>query len=289
MSDKTTTLANRLADILQKLNTGQVIVVKELAIEYSVSERTIQKDLNQRLDPNLIEDLGNGRYKLRDGFLGNLTIEDIKEFSQLSGIMDLYPNIDDVISNKIKGSLLVKSGVNRGCLPKSGDFLEINYTITSGLRLKFTYNSKDLTVEPYKLLNNNGIWYLLAINSKEIKSYCLHKMKKVRRDVKSFIHNKELLEEIEKNPSPWFRSNKINVNLLVNSDFKDYFLDRNLIPVFTSKGEDDNGNLLISIKVNSLDEIVGTIKFWLPNIKVVSPHELKEKIIEDIKNFLLTN
>lgn len=289
MSDKTTTLANRLADILQKLNSGQIIMVKELANEYSVSERTIQKDLNQRLDPNLIDDLGSGRYKLRDGFLGHLTIEDIREFSQLSGIMDLYPNIDDVILNKIKGSLLVKSGVNRGCLPKSGDFLEVNYAISNGVLLKFTYNNKNLVVEPYKLLNNNGIWYLLAINSDEIRSYCLHKMKKVRRDVKTFIHDNKLLREIEENPSPWFRSKKIDVELIINRDFKEYFLDRNLISGVTENGEDEKGNLIISIKVNSLDEIMGTIKFWLPNIEVRSPLELKDKIIKDIEKYLLAN
>ncbi len=38
--------------------------------------------------------------------------------------------------------------------------------------------------------------------------------------------------------------------------------------------------------VNSLDEIKGQIKFWLPNIDVIKPIELKKSIIKDIKSFL---
>lgn len=289
MSDKSTTLANRLADILQKLNTGSIISVKSLANEYNVSERTIQKDLNQRLDPNIIDDLGGGRYKLRNGYLGNLTMDDIKEFSQLSGIIDLYPNIDDILVKKVKDSLLVKPRSNKGCLPRSADFLEVNYTISNGLKLKFTYNGKNLSVEPYKLLNHNGIWYLLAMNSGTIKSYCLHKMNKVRRDIKGFHHDKKILSDIESNPSPWFRVDKIKVKLLIENDFKEYFIDRNLIPSFEVLGEDKLGNLGIELVVNNIEEVTGVIKFWLPHIKVIEPTELKEKILNDIKKYISAN
>lgn len=289
MSDKTTTLANRLADILQKLNSGNIITVKDLAKEYNVSERTIQKDLNQRLDPNIIDELGGGKYKLRNGYLGNLTLEDIKEFSQISGIIDLYPNIDDILVKKIKGSLLVKSRSNRGCLPKSGDFLEVNHTISNSIKLKFSYNDKNLSVEPYKLLNHNGIWYLLAMNDGVIKSYCLHKMRKVRRDIKGFFHDEELLKDIEENPSPWFRTSKVSITLLIENNFKEYFIDRNLIPGYKVLKEDDQENLEIEISVNNIDEITGLIKFWIPNIRVVEPMELKEKIIKDIKKYLTAN
>ena len=43
------TLAQRLGVILTKLNNGQRLVISELAHEFNVSARTIQRDLNVRL------------------------------------------------------------------------------------------------------------------------------------------------------------------------------------------------------------------------------------------------
>lgn len=284
MSDRSITLANRIADILLKLNSGEILEVKELARIYSVSERTIQKDLNQRLDPGLIDELGGGRYRLHSGYLGNLTSSDIKEFSEVSGIIDLYPDMDDVLFKKIRSSLLVKSRINRGCIPSSSDFREINYTIANNLKLKFFYKD-NLTVEPYKLINS-GIWYLLGKTEEGIKSYCVHKMRKVRRDINSFIPDKNIVKSIESDPSPWFRLDKVDVELEIDKSFKGYFLDRSIIEDFKNNGEDIDGNLRISLKVNIIDEISGTIKYWLPNIRVISPNSLKEKINNDIKKYL---
>lgn len=286
MSEKTVLLASRIAGILEQLNSGQTVNVKDLAIRYAVSERTIQKDLNERLDPTLIDPLGSGQYRLVPGYLGNITPSDIKEFSEISGIIDLYPNIDDVVKHKIRDSLIVKSSINKGCIPGALEFKEINYTIINNLQLKFLYNCKDTVVKPYKLLNDKGIWYLLAVNSGIVKSYCLHKMSKVRRDIHEFVVDVNISNSIVNNPSPWFRDSKVKVVLKVKNDFVSYFQDRNIIPDKESEVLQDDKSLNVTLNLNSVDEIKGLIKFWLPNIDVIEPVDLKESIIKDIKSFL---
>ena len=47
MSQKHQKLAFRLSDILTRLNEGRRLSVSELAEEFKVSERTIQRDLNE--------------------------------------------------------------------------------------------------------------------------------------------------------------------------------------------------------------------------------------------------
>lgn len=286
MSIKSVQLAGRIAGILQKLNTGITVSVRDLAIEFGVSERTIQKDLNERLDPGLIEPLGNGNYKLVQGYLGQLTIEDIKEFSELSGIIDLYPDINDVVRKKLRDTLIVKSRVNKGCIPNSSIFTEVNKTILEKRKLRFRYNDKEVQAEPYKLLNHNGIWYLMAMNNAIIKSYCLHKMLKVRSSIDTFSIDSSILKTIESNPSPWFRESKTKVVLLVEKEFTDYFIDRNILEGKESFTTNNDGTLTVILMVNSLEEIKGTIKFWLPNIKVIEPESLKDSIVKDIKKFL---
>lgn len=49
MATKHDTIATRLALILTKLNNGERFTIEELADEFNVNVRTIQRDLNERL------------------------------------------------------------------------------------------------------------------------------------------------------------------------------------------------------------------------------------------------
>ena len=88
-------LADRLANILTKLNIGHQLSVQELAREFQVSTRTIERDfvrLNAYLP--LIQDENTKRYYLEPSYLGRFKLQDIQNFAQLSGISDLYPALD---------------------------------------------------------------------------------------------------------------------------------------------------------------------------------------------------
>ncbi len=89
--------------IYQKLNMGETVNVKELAEEFGVGIRTIQKDMNERLsDIYDIEDMGQGNYRFykHHRFVGaddedeSIAISLMKEL-QHSAIpeMDEYINI----------------------------------------------------------------------------------------------------------------------------------------------------------------------------------------------------
>jgi predicted DNA-binding transcriptional regulator YafY len=57
----------RLVNILSKLNDGDLLSTKELAEEFNVSIRTIQRDFNERLISFPIEKSGHS-WKMQDGF-----------------------------------------------------------------------------------------------------------------------------------------------------------------------------------------------------------------------------
>lgn len=86
-------LAERLANILTKLNVGYQLGVVELAHEFQVSTRTIERDfdrLNSYL--HLIQDENSKKYSLDPVYLGRFKLQDIQNFAQLSGISELYPS-----------------------------------------------------------------------------------------------------------------------------------------------------------------------------------------------------
>ena len=107
------TLALRLSMILTKLNSAESFTVKELAEEFNVSTRTIQRDIKERLSYIPIEKNGD-YYSMESYALGKLGFEDIKNFATLSGIKTLYPSlsnefITDVLNTKLNSAYLIKN------------------------------------------------------------------------------------------------------------------------------------------------------------------------------------
>ena len=88
-------LADRLANILTKLNMGCRLSVKELALEFGVSTRTISRDFD-RLSTYLplLQDEENKQYFLNISYLGKIAPKDIQTFAQISGISHLYPSLE---------------------------------------------------------------------------------------------------------------------------------------------------------------------------------------------------
>lgn len=87
-------LADRLSNILTKLNIRYQLGIKELAAEFGVSICTISSDfdrLNSYL-PFLRDDEMKKLY-LGSNYLGKIASQDIHNFAQLSGISNLYPSL----------------------------------------------------------------------------------------------------------------------------------------------------------------------------------------------------
>ncbi len=49
---------------------------------------------------------------------------------------------------------------------------------------------------------------------------------------------------------------------------------------------DNDGNMIVSIDISNENEIIPIVKYWLPNIKIIEPIELNEKIKKEIEKFL---
>ena len=64
MDNKTDKLAIRFLYIITQLNLGEKLTPKELALKFDVTERIIQKDLNERLNQFLPITKENGNAKI---------------------------------------------------------------------------------------------------------------------------------------------------------------------------------------------------------------------------------
>ncbi|OIQ78914.1 hypothetical protein GALL_393660 [mine drainage metagenome] len=116
MSKKSTSdrdaVGYRLAHILAKLNQGQKLDPQELADEFNVTLRSIQRDLNDRFAFLSLQKV-DGRYCLQSRFLGKLTLRDVEQFANLAGVRGLFPSLSteflrDLFDSRIQNALLIK-------------------------------------------------------------------------------------------------------------------------------------------------------------------------------------
>lgn len=48
------------------------------------------------------------------------------------------------------------------------------------MTLEFIYNDKSRIASPYKMLNLNGIWYLVAVQNETIKNFTISKISNLK-------------------------------------------------------------------------------------------------------------
>ena len=191
-------LGNRLGVILTKLNNGERFTLEELALEFGSSTKTIYRDLTEKLIYFPIKKEGK-YYSIEEYALGKLNLEDIKNFATISGIKSLYPTLTnqfltEILENKINKVFLVKNSGFEMIENKKDDFEKLSRAIINHHVVEFVYKDKEKRIEPYKLINSNGVWYLCANDSGKLKTYTFTKIENLKTKEDKFNLNSELLK-----------------------------------------------------------------------------------------------
>jgi predicted DNA-binding transcriptional regulator YafY len=209
--DKTLT---RLVSILSKLYSGDNLSVKDLAEEFNVSTRTIQRDFNNRLISFPIYQ-ENKLWKMQDGF--RLEKSNSIEDSIILNIMEkLVESVGDEFSSKAKKLLSkIKNKEFNPIYTKLnmediGDKLKEIQELESSIKLKkeinCNYEAKDnknlnLQLKPLKIVNFEGFWYLIAldVNDKDLlKKYYLRNISTIKLLKNKFLIDNRVERILEK-------------------------------------------------------------------------------------------
>ena len=283
------TIATRLIIILTKLNQGEKFTVDQLVDEFNVTARTVQRDLNDRLSYLPIKK-ENGYYYLEEYYLGKLNFEDIKNFATLSGIKELFPDmqdsfITDMLSNKIDQAYLIKGHNYEDLSSKTNEFKILETAILETNKVNFIYKDKLRLVSPYKLVNSKGIWYLAGVEDDILKTFSFNKISQLLATTTKFTIDDKVSKIIQDDDNVWFTQNQIEVILEVDKSVSDYFIRRKILPNQTII-EDTQDKLIVSTKVSFDEEILKIVRYWIPNVRIVSPTNLQEKLEATLKEYL---
>ena len=291
------TLVYRLSQVLTKLNMGESLEPQALADEFGVNLRTIQRDLNVRFGCLPLIKSG-GRYRLEDAHLGKLTIKDIEQFSALSGVDGLFPQMTEHFLRRVfnsgTNSAWTVNGHNYEDLRgKEALFADLERSIVGYHHVRFGYTNSQgqcklhSQVEPYKLINHKGIWYLAAWADDKVKSFAISRIETLGTEQTTFEPRSTVEEELANSDSIWLGSPRLRVLLQVSGRVAGYFKRRKLLPNQHIEQELDGGDIVVVTGVAHADEVLPIVRYWIPHIRILEPLELQQQMEEGLTGYLV--
>ena len=287
-------LADRLANILTKLNMGYQLSIKELALEFGVSTRTISRDFD-RLNTYLplLQDNETKRYYLEVNYLGKIAPKDIRNFAQLSGIGHLYPSLDmsflrELLDSRSHQIYNVKGYSFEDASQFKELFKVIGKAIQEHSQIGFVYKGEPRLVQPYRLIHHHGSWYLAAVRKDQLRTYRISHIQLMHspHENSQFVPDPNIVKLVENDDSIWFGQDKQEIILSIDSQVALYFKQRSILPEQQIVKELNDGGLLVSSKINHDMQLLPLIRFWIPHLKIVNPVELQQEIEEGLKEYL---
>ena len=299
MQPKNLKKLNRLLCLLNILDSGEIQVQRE-ARELDVTERTIQRDIND-IDAGgfPIYKAAPGVYKFIEGF-------SLKKMNLTEGEASLLLVMQDVISPLGKPFQDTLASLRQKVLnaPEESPFYikmptgnkyeetKITRVLEKGIRThtevlmslaadptrKLTYDLK-----PLKIMNYDGFWYLLGINTyKQVRKFRLDRILDAVNTDKSFKPTKNIQKILQESQNIWFGEKRDKkVAFWVPETFAPYFEKKAYFPLQKILKKQKNGDILVETSIFNYREIIPTVLSWLEHVTLVEPDDFKA-LIEDI-------
>ncbi|WP_157279208.1 helix-turn-helix transcriptional regulator [Aliarcobacter butzleri] len=289
---------NRLNQIYEILkNNTHGLNMSELAKEFDVSTKTIQRDLKElekfgairegrtwKIDPKLKEDNLSSNEKMILGILDEMAKGAGKIF--YSKAHSLLSQVTQQLEHPIFAN------VNSEYLEEKNILLfnELESIIKEKFEIKYDYEKYSFHVKPLKLAFFDGFWYLLALhvkNKKEIfKKFHLKTIKNIQVLENSFEVPQIVEDRLKHANSVWFNlDEQFIVRLFIDKTIRKYF-ERKPLRGQTIIGEDKDGSIEIEITASHEMEIIPLIYWYIPYIKVLEPQWLADDVKDRVVRYL---
>ena len=299
------TILTRLTIILSRLNDGEALSVKALAEEFNVSDRTIQRDFNERLISFPVYQ-DKKKWKMQDGFRleKSSSVEDAVVLDIMQKLMEgagrTFSTKANKLLSKIKNETLNPIYAKLD-MEDIGDKLKEVQQLESAIRdrnlIKCRYDfegyTKELDLKPLKIANYEGFWYLIALDSRNdiLKKYYLKNIKNIQLSEETFTSTAKLDRLLDNSISIWFDQNiePYRVVLNISSDVAKYFKRKPISKSQITESVYEDGSIDVSVEITNDMEIIPFVKYWMPHIRVMEPMRISEVIREDLNEYLKMN
>jgi len=295
----------RLVSILNKLNGGGKVRSSELAEEFNVSIRSVQRDLDLLNMTGFPLDMPEkGVYSFMPGFsLRKLMLTD-EEASLLSFFHEIANSLGKNFSESFR-SLVSKVLAKEDSSPfyvklpgipanmKNFPFVkDLEHAVQESQKILIKYESakglREHKLCPLKLVNFEGFWYLLAMpdGKRQFRKFRSEKIKGLKVLDETFDPPRNLKTALDRSVNIWFSEEQGEKILLeIDKDAAHYFKKKIYFPEQRIVKEKKDGTLILETQANH-NEVLRTIIQWIPDIRVIKPKELDLKVRQLLNAYL---
>ncbi|GHZ02678.1 putative transcriptional regulator [Vibrio cholerae] len=284
------TLAKRLGIILTRLNTGERLYLEELSREFGVSERTLQRDFNERLNYLPIQREG-ACYFLDPKVLGRQTNHEISTLLANMGLDTLFSGkhylSNGVLNNKSTPPFLFKNPHIEDISDYSNMFEKLIESVQRRNVISFTCEGKTYDeFHPYRLVNEYGLWYVAGTQRNRLESLRIVKIRDLIRYEDKYPPDPSIEQKLAGREYEGELLNAVEVLMQMSSKMTDAFLNESNTDDFQVLKELDSGSLLISHQTKNIPRLLRQLKAWLPHAEVLSPDWIRYLLKQELQTYL---
>ncbi|MBP6083605.1 putative DNA-binding transcriptional regulator YafY [Providencia alcalifaciens] len=197
-------MAVRLSALIARLMAGENLVLIDLTKEFNVSERTLQRDLRERLAYLGVEGR-QGTYRLPMNTLNAFRDKDILTFVKQIGMTRLFPGLDSRLLNLLltqqpHAPCLIWHHAHKISALHADHFYQLVYAIIGRHAINLlTLERRFNPLYPYQLIYREGQWYLLAEYHQQIHVFLLDDIQQVQPLNTTFIPRNDVIQLSQQN------------------------------------------------------------------------------------------
>ncbi len=288
-------------EILQRLASGELLSITELAQEWKTTTKTLQRDFS----------------KLMEGSYGVVRAKDGKRFvmeGRGMGRSDAMTTIGmlESLSADIGGAFYVRAQTLLHRLQRTikspfytridvedisaklGIIERLEEAIVTQRKVRFRYKrwyKPDEVkcyeeVEPYKIIIFDGFWYLLTRYKNHTIKFYLREIMHLELLEEHFTPDRDLLTRMNRAINIWFDPDvePFEVTLLLDSNIITYWERKPIQGQQLIKQSD--GTAVLTLEITHKKELFYILKKWLPHIKVIEPEELQEEFEGMLREYM---
>ena len=292
----------RLLDLYFKFQNGAVFTTKDLATMYDVSSRTMLRDIqkiNEYLDTSKIINNRQTKTWQIDNQVDLYITKD--EQYHLNIIQNLCKNegdefykqskyLFDKFTSSLQNNIFTKIPVQS--IQSFKDLLpQIEQSIVNKMSINFIYEKRTRDVYPVKIVNLNAIWYLMAFDPKQdkLRRFHISRLENIVFTQDTFtldLNNLQIRLDSAINANFDIDTKPYEIELFISSKIANIIKMRPISKTQRIIKNYSDNSYDISILITNDNEIIPTIKKFMPHIRVINNQRIDKKIKKDFEEYL---
>jgi predicted DNA-binding transcriptional regulator YafY len=292
----------RHAEILERLENAEELSIGELAREWNVDPKTIQRDFDKlkQIYPGRVE-RGEDKKRYRKPLSrraqndGDMVLGMLESMVKDMGV-DFYKKAHPLLERlqrQIKSPFYTRLDVE-DIGSKFDIVIRLEKAIDQKREVTITYApyggkipKEYSNVRPIKVIVYEGFWYLLAQHDDYTKKFYIKSINSCEINDTLFKHNQKIIDRLENSINVWFSTGEepYEVRLWVDKEVVVYF-ERKPVAKNQKLYKQPDGSAELVLKVTSDEEIYPILKYWMPNVRIIEPEYIQENFEKVLSSYL---